>query len=201
MGPIGLMRQMGLMRSSNMDSDKKFLAQRGRYKELIVYKKAQCIYDITYYFIHNYIDAGDRTADQMLQAARSGKQNIVEGLSASTTSRETEIRLINVAKSSFKELLEDYEDYLRVRGLELWPVGSEKAEQTRKICKEQSSSAYYIEAIKVRSAETIANIALVLLHQEDYLLKRVFEKLKRDFKENGGIKEELYQVRKELRKK
>lgn len=184
-----------------MESDRKFLAQRGRYKGLIVYKKAECIYDITYHFIHNYIDVGDRTADQMLQAARSGKQNIVEGLSASTTSRETEMRLINVAKSSFKELLEDYEDYLRVRELELWPVDSEKAKQTRKICKEQNSSAYYREAVKIRSAETIANIALVMLHQEDYLLKCLFEKLKRDFKKEGGVKEEMYQVRKKNSKK
>lgn len=184
-----------------MESDKKFLSQRGRYKGLIVYKKAECIYDITYYFIHNYIDVGDRTADQMLQAACSGKQNIVEGLSASTTSRETEMRLVNVAKSSFKELLEDYEDYLRVRDLELWPVDSEKAEQTRRICKEQNSSDYYREAIKVRSAETIANIALVMLHQEDYLLKCLFEKLKLDFKRDGGAKEEMRRVRAECRKK
>ncbi len=184
-----------------MESDKKFLSQRGKYKELIVYKKAECIYDITYYFIHNYINVGDRTADQMLQAARSGKQNIVEGLSASTTSRETEMRLINVAKSSYKELLEDYEDYLRVRDLELWSVDSEKAEQTRKICKEQNASAYYREAIKIRSAETIANIALVMLHQEDYLLKCLFEKLKRDFRADGGVREEFHQVRKGLRKK
>ena len=184
-----------------MESDKEFLAQRGKYKGLIVYKKAKCIYDITYHFIHNHIDVGDRTADQMLQAARSGKQNIVEGLSASTTSRETEIRLINVAKSSFKELLEDYEDFLRVRGLEMWPVDSEKAEKTRMVCKQQNSSAYYRAAVKVRSAETIANIALVMLHQEDYLLKCLFEKLKRDFKEDGGAKEEMYQTRKKFRKK
>ena len=71
----------------------------------------------------------------------------------------------------------------------------------RKICKEQNSSAYYREAVKIRSAETIANIALVMLHQEDYLLKCLFEKLKRDFMENGGIKEEIYQIRRELRKK
>lgn len=184
-----------------MKGDREFLRQRGNYKNLIVYQKAECIYDITYYFIHKYISVGDRTADQMLQAARSGKQNIVEGLSASTTSRETEMRLINVAKSSFKELLEDYEDYLRVRELELWPIDSEKAEQARKICKEQNSSAYYREAVKIRSAETIANIALVMLHQEDYLLKCLFEKLKRDFMGNGGIKEEISQIRRELRKK
>ena len=178
-----------------MKGDREFLRQRGNYKNLIVYQKAECIYDITYYFIHKYISVGDRTADQMLQAARSGKQNIVEGATASTTSRETELRLVNVAKASFMELLVDYEDYLRTRGLELWTADSVKAVQTRKICKEQQSSAYYREAIKTRSDETIANIAIILLHQEDYLLKCLFEKLKQDFKTNGGVREELRRVR------
>lgn len=178
-----------------MKGDREFLRQRGNYKNLIVYQKAECIYDITYYFIHKYISVGDRTADQMLQAARSGKQNIVEGTTASTTSRETELRLVNVAKASFMELLVDYEDYLRTRGLELWTADSVKAVQTRKICKEQQSSAYYREAIKTRSDETIANIAIILLHQEDYLLKCLFEKLKQDFKTNGGVREELRRVR------
>lgn len=184
-----------------MKSDRDFLRQRGGYKNLIVYQKAECIYDITYYFIHKYISVGDRTADQMLQAARSGKQNIVEGTTASTTSRETELRLVNVAKASFMELLVDYEDYLRTRGLELWTADSAKAVQTRKICKEQQSSAYYREAIKTRSDETIANIAIILLHQEDYLLKCLFEKLKQDFKTNGGVREELRRVRVESRKR
>lgn len=178
-----------------MKGDREFLRQGGSYKNLIVYQKAECIYDITYYFIHKYISVGDRTADQMLQAARSGKQNIVEGTTASTTSRETELRLVNVAKASFMELLVDYEDYLRTRGLELWTADSVKAVQTRKICKEQQSSAYYREAIKTRSDETIANIAIILLHQEDYLLKCLFEKLKQDFKTNGGVREELRRVR------
>lgn len=178
-----------------MKGDREFLRQRGNYKNLIVYQKAECIYDITYYFIHKYISVGDRTADQMLQAARSSKQNIVEGATASTTSRETELRLVNVAKASFMELLVDYEDYLRTRGLKLWTADSVKAVQTRKICKEQQSSAYYREAIKTRSDETIANIAIILLHQEDYLLKCLFEKLKQDFKTNGGVREELRRVR------
>ena len=87
-----------------------FLKQKGNYRKLIAYQKAECIYDITYYFAHKFLAKGDRTIDQMVQAARSGKQNIAEGCAASTTSSETEIKLINVARASFQELLNDYED-------------------------------------------------------------------------------------------
>lgn len=95
--------------------DKSFIARKGDYHDLIVYRKAECIYDITYYFANHYLGRGDRTVDQMIQVARSGKQNIIEESAASMTSRETEIKLFNVAKVSFHELLADYEDYLRVR--------------------------------------------------------------------------------------
>ena len=91
-------------------------ANTGNYKNLIVYKKAEAIFDITYYFCYTYLRKGDRTIDQMVQAARSGKQNIVEGSVASSMSKETEIKLTNVAKASSLELLTDYEDYLRTRG-------------------------------------------------------------------------------------
>ncbi len=106
-----------------------FLISKGDYRNLIVFKKAECIYDITFYFAHRYLKKGDRTIDQMIQAARSGKQNIIEGSSASVTSRETEIKLFNVAKASFEELLADYEDYLRVRKLAIWP--DEKVRKVR----------------------------------------------------------------------
>lgn len=97
-----------------------FLKPKGDYRSLIVYRKAECIYDLTYHFAHRFLDRGDRTIDQMVQAARSGKQNIIEGSSASTTSRETEIKLFNVARASFDELLADYDDYMRVRGIRPW---------------------------------------------------------------------------------
>lgn len=99
-----------------MPSD--FLPLKGNYRNLIAFQKAECIYDVTYYFAHKYLAKGDRTIDQMIQAARSGRQNIAEGCTASTTSKETEIKLLNVAKASLQELLLDYEDYLRVRNLE-----------------------------------------------------------------------------------
>lgn len=88
----------------------------GDYKKLLSYQKTDVIYQITFFFCHNFLDIGDRTVDQMIQAARSGKQNIIEGCAASATSSKTELRLLNVAKASLKELLEDYEDYLKTRG-------------------------------------------------------------------------------------
>ena len=97
-----------------------FLPRHGHYRNLRVYKVTEIIYDITYYFTHKFLSRGDRTVDQMIQAARSGKQNIAEGNQAAATSSETEIKLTNVAKASLEELLDDYEDYIRVRNLEQW---------------------------------------------------------------------------------
>lgn len=117
-----------------MDKKNTFLPQKGNYKQLIVYRKAECIYDITFHFAHRFLEHSDRTIDQMIQAARSGKQNIAEGSAASTTSSEMELKLINVAKASLQELLVDYEDYLRVRGLEQWSEDDERYQRTRKVC-------------------------------------------------------------------
>lgn len=133
----------------------------------------------------------------MILAARSGKQNIAEGSAASSTWRETELKLTNVAKASLQELLIDYEDYLRVRNLELWNVNSSKAEQTRMACRKHNDSAYFRKAIAVRSDETIANIAITLIHQTDSLLRKLIDHLKTEFLTHGEIKEEMYAARKE----
>ena len=105
---------------SNQKPPYTFLPQHGHYRHLRVYQVTEMIYDITYYFTQHYLQRGDRTVDQMIQAARSGKQNIAEGNQAAATSSETEIKLTNVAKASLEELLDDYEDYLRVRNLPQW---------------------------------------------------------------------------------
>lgn len=179
-----------------MPTDRSFIAQKGNYRGLIVFQKSECIYDITYYFAHHYLVEGkDRTVDQMVQAARSGKQNIAEGCSAATTSRETELKLINVAKASLQELLLDYEDWLRVRGLQPWALDDPRCEQTRKAVAHHNDSAYYREAIPSRSPETIANIAITLIHQADVMLMRLIERLKKDFVEQGGIREEMTRAR------
>lgn len=172
-----------------------FIQQRGNFRELIAFRKSECVYDVTFFFAHKFLEKGDRSIDQMIQAARSGKQNIAEGCSASTTSKETEIKLINVARASLQELLLDYEDYLRVRNLELWAETDERFVKTRGICSSQNDSAYYRKVIEVRSDETVANIAIILIRQTDYLLRRYFNRIQRDFLKNGGVKEEMSKAR------
>ncbi|MBR1688782.1 MAG: four helix bundle suffix domain-containing protein [Prevotella sp.] len=183
------------MKKENND----FLPQKGNYRGLLVYQKAECIYDITYYFAHQYLEKSDRTIDQMVQAARSGKQNIAEGSAASSTSRETELKLMNVAKASLQELLVDYEDFLRVRGLCQWSSSDPRYQQTRNVCKQHNDSAFYREAIAQRTAETTANIAITLIHQTDTMMRRLIERLKADFLKQGGIREEMSRARRELR--
>lgn len=178
-----------------------FLSQRGNYKELIAFKKSECIFDITFYFANKYLVKGDRTIDQMIQAARSGKQNIAEGSAAATTSREMEIKLYNVARASLQELLVDYEDYLRVRGLSHWNINDEKSRQTRRVCGRHNDSEFYREAIKLRSDETIANIAITLIHQADVLMRGLIERAQIDFLKEGGIREQMTRTRLEYRKR
>lgn len=157
------------------------------------------MYDVTFYFAHHYLEKGDRTIDQMVQAARSGKQNIAEGAAAGNTSKETEIKLTNVAKASLQELLVDYEDFLRVRGLKQWQPDDVRLAQTKRACAAHNDSEYYRKAMPERSAETIANIAITLIHQTDWLLNKLIEKLEIQFVENGGVKEQMTKARKEYR--
>lgn len=176
-----------------------FLDQRGDYHSLIAFKKAECIYDITYHFAHRFLKIGDRTIDQMVQAARSGKQNLAEGYIDGVTSTEMMIKLINVNRGSLHELCLDYEDYLRVRNLQQWSYDDPRCRQTRAFCRTHLDSAVYREQIPSRSDETIANIAITLIHQEDVLLKGYIEWLKRKFLANGGFKEQMYRARTQYR--
>lgn len=176
-----------------------FLDQRGDYHSLIAFKKAECIYDITYHFAHRFLKIGDRTIDQMVQAARSGKQNLAEGYIDGVTSMEMMIKLINVNRGSLHELCLDYEDYLRVRNLRQWSYDDPRCRQTRAFCRTHLDSADYRERIPSRSDETIANIAITLIHQEDVLLKGYIEWLKRKFLANGGFKEQMYRARTQYR--
>lgn len=178
-----------------------FLQQKGNFRNLIVYQKAECIYDITYFFANKFFVKGDRTIDQMIQAARSGKQNIAEGASAATTSSETEIKLMNVARASLQELLIDYEDYLRVRSLQLWDINDERSKTTRRLCRLHNDTNYYMQAVRIRSDETVANIAITLIHQTDVFLRKLINRLQDDFIKTGGIREQMSRARIEYRKK
>ena len=175
------------------------LPRVGNYKKLLSYQKSNVIFEMTYYFCHTYMQRGDRTIDQMVQAARSGKQNIIEGSAASATSSKTEIKLLNVAKASLQELLEDYEDYLKTRGHRQWEENSKELEAMRRLGREHNDSQFFMELIKVRPPETIANMAIVLIKQADYLLFRQLQRLADDFVSKGGFSERMMRVRKEKR--
>ena len=178
-----------------MEKANEFLPELCDYRKLRVFQVTTIIYDITRYFANNVFIAGDRTIDQMVQAARSGRQNIAEGSAAATTSKETEIKLTNVAKASLQELLLDYEDYLRQHGLQQWPKDDRRTLQTRQYCRTHNDPRSYVEAIKKRSPETAANIAIVLIHQADYMLERLLAHQKKRFLEEGGIREAMYRAR------
>ncbi len=181
--------------SNSSNTPKPFLPQRGNYRKLIAFQKAECIYDITYCFIKTYLERGDRTIDQMLQAARSGKQNIAEGCAASTTSRETEIKLLNVAKASLQELLLDYEDYLRTRGLQQWASAHPRLTKLRGLCMSNNDSAFYREILKKCDAEMTCNLAITLIHQTDVFLRKLIEKAQSDFIQEGGVREAMTRAR------
>jgi len=179
-----------------------FIPPHGNYEALLSYQKAEVIFDITFRFCHRFLGRGDRTVDQMVQAARSGKQNIAEGVKASGTSKETEIRLINVARSSLEELLVDYKDFLRVRDLPLWGKDSREAQFVRQLGKKTPFNfELFREFVESRSPEVVANIAICLLHQANYLLDQQKRALERDFIKEGGIRERMTKARLEQRKK
>ena len=172
----------------------------GNYQELLSYQKAEVIYDLTFRFCEKHLKKGDRTIDQMVQAARSGKQNIVEGSKASGTSKEMEIKLTNVSRASLEELLEDYRDYLRVRDLGMWGKDSKEAQYVRKLGN-RSHTTYetYREFVDTRSAEVVANIAICLIHQANYLLDQQIRRLEQDFLKEGGLRERMTKARLQAR--
>ena len=173
----------------------RLISYTGGYRTLISYRKAEIIYDLTYYFCGKYLCRGDRTIDQMVQAARSGKQNIIEATEAAITSAETSLKLLNVARASLHELMADYEDYLRVRKLRLWAEDSAEVVAMRKLGREHDDSGFFLSLAESRNDEVVANMAIVLIHQADILLSRYIQYQYDVFVENGGFREKLSKVR------
>ena len=177
-----------------------FLNQHGHYRNLRVYKVAEIIYDITYYFANKYLRMGDRTIDQMIQAARSGKQNIAEGNQAALTSSETEIKLTNVAKASLEELLDDYEDYLRVRNLQQWGKLHPRYEKMRLYARSENIYKDYADKIIHMNDEEIANLSITLIHQANFMLHKLLMTMQERFVKEGGIRERMFHCRSNYRK-
>ena len=170
-----------------------FIPKHGGYRKLVSYKKAEIAYDLTVRFCARFLEKRDRTVDQMIQAARSGKQNIAEASQASGTSTETEIKLTNVARASLEELLVDYEDYLRVRNLRQWSKGSREAQSVRDLRGESYET--YRAFAETRPADVVANIAICLIYQATYLLDQQLRHLEQIFLEKGGIRERMTRER------
>jgi four helix bundle suffix protein len=173
-----------------------FIPPHGGYEKLFSYPKTQIIYDATIRFCDRFISIKSRTHDQMVQAARSGNKNIAEGSRISGTSKESELKLTNVARASLEELLGDYQDYLRQHGHHLWDKNSREALYVRRLGKKDNLSYEdFSEFIETRPAQVVANILICLIHQANYLLDRQLRRLERDFLEQGGLRERMTRAR------
>ena len=171
------------------------LRKQTNWEELYFYQKSQVLYQLTFIFAQRYLKRGDRTIDQMVQAARSGKQNIVEGSADGVTSMEMEIKLMNVARSSIKELKEDYEDYLISRQLRLWQKNHPRYEKMVEFCKTHNKLEDYQPFFDKWDDEVMANVALSLCHFIDKMMTSYEEHLQNSFVEEGGIKERMTAAR------
>jgi len=183
------------------------IPKHGGYRRLRSFQAAQAAYDATVLFCGRFIDRRSRTHDQMVQAARSGVQNIAEGSLASGTSKKTELKLTNVARASLEELLLDYEDFLRQRGLERWAKDDPRAVAARNryrsgwsdLSDRSDRSDPY--GLRTADAETAANTLLCLVNQASYLLALQLRTLEQKFLAEGGFTERLYRVRSEQRRR
>ena len=180
----------------------RLIPPHGGYRQLKSFQHAELVYDSTVKFCDRFIDRRSRTHDQMVQAARSGRQNIAEGSQASGTSKKFELKLVGVARASLEELLLDYEDFLRHHGLPLWGKDHQTAQIVRRLAyKENRSYSTYRSFIEMSPPEIAANTIICLIHQTNYLLDQQLRQLEKAFLEEGGFTERLYQARSAARKK
>jgi restriction system protein len=189
-----------------MNDQSSGLRPRGGYRKLRSFQVTQIIYDATVAFCDRFVDKRSRTHDQMVQAARSGRQNIAEGSRASATSSQTELRLVGVARASLDELLLDYEDFLRQRGLPQWEKDDPQAMRIRALGKghrtdrsDPSDSTAYAPWLEHADPAVAANALICLIHQANYLLDRQLQGLEQQFVQEGGYSERLHAARLEAR--
>jgi four helix bundle suffix protein len=178
--------------SSLLERDSsKFIPPHGGYQDLLSYQKALIVYDATVHFCNRFFTKFDRTREQMIQAARSGKQNILEGSEASATSKETEIKLTNTARASLKELLEDYRDFMRNRSIEEWKPNHPYALRLRQLNRTPGANyETFKKAIEHADPTICANVIAGLVKVTCYLLDRQLKRLEQDFLCEGGLREQ-----------
>jgi four helix bundle suffix protein len=174
----------------------RLLPPRGDYRTLHAFQKAEVVYDITFRFAHRFLSPGDRTIDQMIQSARSGKKNLLEGSKAGRASKETELKLTNVARASLEELLDDYLDFLRARDLPKWDKDSKEALFVRNLGRQVPQTyELYRKFVETRPPGVVANIAICLINQANYLIDRQLLRLEHDFLAQGGLRERMTRLR------
>ncbi len=180
----------------------RFIPPHGGYKKLLSYQRAEIVYDATVYFCDHFIDRRSRTHDQMIQAARSGKQNIIEASMAAATSKESELKLTNVARASLEELLADYRDFLRVRGLQEWPLEHAYVSRLRELIRTPGASyATFRKGIENPDPAIAANVIIGLIRVASTLLDRQLRNLEEAFVKEGGLRERMTRARLDERKR
>lgn len=171
------------------------------YEKLFYYQKAEVLFALSFHFTANYLPSkGDRTVDQMVQAARSGKQNIIEAFADGVTSSELQLKLLNVARSSLKELRADYEDYIQTRHLTLWQPHNPRYEEMLNFCRSHNKTSEYEPYFERWNAEELCNVAITVLHIVDKMMMSYLKKLEEQFVTQGGIKERMHAARTGYRK-
>jgi four helix bundle suffix protein len=185
-----------------MSDETRIIPPHGGYQKLKSYQMGEIVYDATVRFCEHYLDKRSRTVDQMVQAARSGKQNIVEGSMASGTSKKMELKLVGVARASLEELLNDYQDFLRQRRLSLWEKDDPKAKEVRGLAHSSDKSyTTYMTYVEKSTPEVAANTIICIIHQTNYLLDQQLRQLEKQFLQEGGITERLYHARTQTKRK
>lgn len=180
------------------DTPKKYqiLKRQRPWRDAYFYQKSEVLYQLTFQFCQRFLPAhGDRTVDQMVQAARSGKQNIIEGTEDGVTSTEMHVKLLNVARSSIQELREDYRDYLLSRNLIIWTPTHSRYDSMQTFCKKHNTVEDYQPYFAKWNAEEMANIALTLCYITDAMLNHHLIAIEKEFVEQGGIKERMHAAR------
>ncbi|MDE6702124.1 MAG: four helix bundle suffix domain-containing protein [Muribaculaceae bacterium] len=172
-----------------------FARPKTSYRKLYAFQKAEAIYDLTYFFLQNHIAKSDRTYDQMLQAARSGKQNIVEGRSDAASSAEMEIKLYGVARGSLHELLNDYLDFMRTRNITIWEPKHPRSAKLRETCKNNNDTNYFIRLAQKLNDEELTNLIVTLIYQCIAMIGKMIDLVKSDFLTKGGVREQMTRAR------
>lgn len=166
------------------------------WRDSYFYQKSEVLYHLTFTFCKRFLPTyGDRTVDQMIQAARSGKQNIIEGMEDGVASSEMQIKLLNVARASLQELREDYKDYIKSRNLQIWTKEHKRYKNMQTFCRNNNKIEQYQPYFEIWNNEEMSNIALTLAYMVDTMLNHYLITLEKDFVSKGGIKERMYKAR------